>query len=325
MRKLLLGCLLLAGLAAAQNRILLVLLKSASALAYYSEDGKLLASIPVGQHPHEMVFSADGRYLYTSDNGTMRVENPGAGGNSLSVIDVAARRKIADISLGKFHRPHGIALDKQTGHLLVTTEAPDQLLIVDPVSRGVLRSFPTKGKTSHMVTIGPGAQWAFVSNSGSSNISAINLASGEVKLIATGNRPEGSVLSKDGKELYVCNREENSITVIDTGTQSAIAIIKTGQGPVRIGITPDGSKLVYALMKEKKLGIADPKARRQIDYILLTQNPVSLSISRDGKLAFASAEEQDAVFLVSLETKHIQSEIKTEKGAGPDPVLEAPF
>jgi YVTN family beta-propeller protein len=306
----------------AQSAVYLVLQKGANSLAYYGSDGKLQSTVQVGQHPHEMVLSADGRYLYTTDNGTMRIENAGTGGNSISVIDVNARRKFADITLGEYHRPHGIDLDPATGHIAVTTELPDQLLIVDPVNRSVLKHFATKGKTSHMVTLGPGAKWAYVSNSGSSNISAINLATGQVKLIPTGNRPEGSVLSRDGKELYVCNREAGSLTVIDTARQSAIANIPTGKGPVRIAITPDGSTLVYALMHDKKIAFANPRTRRQTDYLVVPQTPVSLKLSPDGTHAFASAEESDAVYIISIPQKRIIQEIHTAQGAAPDPVLQ---
>lgn len=308
--------------AAAQTPTYLILQKGASSLAYYSTGGTLQSTVPTGQHPHEMMLSTDGRYLYTTDNGTMRVEHPGSGGNSLSIIDVAARRKFADISFDEYHRPHGIDLDPATGNLAITTELPDQLLIVDPLKRTVLKHFPTKGKTSHMVRFGPGAQWAYVSNGGSSNVSAINLKTGEVKLIPTGNRPEGSVLSKDGKELYVCNREAASLTVIDTTRNSAIANIPTGKGPVRIAITPDGGTLVYALMHDKKIGFANPKTRRQTDYLILPQQPVSLELSPDGAHAFASAEESDTVYVVSVAQKRIIQELHTAQGAGPDPVFE---
>ncbi len=130
---------------------LVVLLKGASALGFYTPEGKLLSTVAVGQHPHEMVLSADGKTLYTTDNGTMRIEHAGSGGNTVTAVDVASRRKRGSISLGKFHRPHGIDLDPATGRLAVTTELPDRLLLLDPVRGRVLRSYDTKGKTSHMV------------------------------------------------------------------------------------------------------------------------------------------------------------------------------
>jgi sugar lactone lactonase YvrE len=175
----------------AQDAAYLVLQKGASSLAYYARDAKLLATVPVGQHPHEMVFSPDGRYLYTTDNGTMKIEEAGKGGNTISIIDVNGRKKLGEISLGEYHRPHGIDVDKSTGRLAVTTELPDQLLILDPVKRTVVKKYGTKGKTSHMVTLDPGGKWAYVSNSSSSNVAAVNLDNGDVKLMETGARPEG--------------------------------------------------------------------------------------------------------------------------------------
>ena len=78
----------------------LVLLKGASTLAWYTPDGKLVHSVPVGEHPHEMVFSADRKLLYVADNGIMRIEHAGKGGNTISIVDVAKRQRIGTISLG---------------------------------------------------------------------------------------------------------------------------------------------------------------------------------------------------------------------------------
>ena len=321
--KRLVAAILLAALPAASG-VYLVLLKGASALSFVSAEGKVEATIPVGQHPHEMAFSPDRKLLYTTDNGTMRIEHAGSGGNTVSIIDLATRKKIGEIALGQYRRPHGIDVDPSTGMIAVSTELPDQLLILDPNKRAVVKHFDTKGKTSHMVKFGPGAKWAYVSNAGSGNVSAINLSNGEVKLIETGERPEGSVLARDGKELYVCNREGASITVIDTSTNSAVARIATGKGPVRVTITPDGGTLVYALMHEKKVAFANPRTRQQTDYVLVPAELVSCNLSQDGSVAFASGETTDNVYMVSLKTKKIVGELKLTKDSGPDPVFEAP-
>jgi YVTN family beta-propeller protein len=175
-----------------------------------------------------------------------------------------------------------------------------------------------------MVKFGPGAKWAYVSNSSSGNVAAVNLDSGEVKLIQTGTRPEGSVLSKDGRELYVANREGASITVIDTSKQQAIANISTGKGPVRLALTPDGKTLVYALMHDKRVAFADPGTRRETGHVIVPGLPVSCSVSPDGKVAFASTEETDTVYMISIADKKIIGEIKTAKRAGPDPVFAMP-
>jgi len=314
--------LLVSCLVRAQDPVLLVLLKGANALGFCTPEGKLLSSVAVGQHPHEMVLSPDGRYAYTSDNGTMRIEHAGSGGNTISIVDLAARKRTGEISLGEFRRPHGLDLDPKSGLLAVTCEAPDRLLIVDPVKRAVVKTFPTHGKSSHMVSWGPGGRWAYVSNAGSSSVAAVEISTGQVKLIPTGERPEGSVLSADGTRVFVCNREAGAIAVIDTAKQQVVGRISTGKGPVRIARTPDGRQLVYALMHESKIEFADPVSLKVLGQAPLPAGPVvSLNVSQDGKLAFASAEERDTVFVVSIAGRKLVRQFQTAPGAAPDPVL----
>ena len=309
--------------AAAAEQILLVVLKGANAVAYYSLEGKLLGSVQVGMHPHELAVSPDGKFAYVTDNGTMRVEDTGKGGNTISIIDIAARKRVGTISTGKYRRVHGISVDARTGYLGVTAEAPDRVLHIDPRDRKVIRHFDTKGRTSHMVTLPPGqsgAEFAFVSNSGMSTVSVVQLTTGQVKTIQVGDRPEGSVLSKDGKELYVCNRESASITVIDVARQAAIGEIRTGKGPVRIGIVPDGSTLIYALMHDQKIEFADVSRRRPVTQVGVDGSPVSMTISPDGQYALAAAEEKDRVFVVSVPGRKLVRTFETAKGAGPDAI-----
>jgi YVTN family beta-propeller protein len=151
----------------------------------------------------------------------------------------------------------------------------------------------------------------------------VNTETGEVRSIGSGERPEGSVLSKDGRFIYVANREGRSITIIDTGTNQAAGAIATGSGPVRIGRTPDGSLLVYAAMHDKAVEIADPVARKVVGRILLPARSgiVSLQVSPDGAIATASAEEDDTVYVVSIPERRLIRTLRMPKGTGPDPAF----
>ena len=83
----------------------------------------------------------------------MAIEEAGTGGNTVSIVDVAARKRVGEIPLGDYRRPHGIDLDPKTGRVLVSCELPDQLLVLDPGRRRVGRTYDTKGKTAHMVKL----------------------------------------------------------------------------------------------------------------------------------------------------------------------------
>lgn len=299
---------------------LLVLFKGGSALGIYTPEGQMVSSVPVGKHPHEMVISPNGKYAYITDNGTMAIEQAGEGGNTISIIDLVGRIRLGAISLGKYRRPHGIALDYRTGRLAVTTENPDRLLIVDPVRRRVVRTYDTGGHTSHMVTLDPKGEWAYVSNSRSNNVAAIHLATGKLQLIPTGARPEGSVLSRDGRYLYVVNRDGHKITIIDTSSKRVAGEIPTSRGPVRIDITPDGSELVYAAMEDQKVDFLDLASRRIVASVALDGRPVSLHLSPDGRYALTAAQDIDAAYVISVRERKLLRKIRTPDKSAPDPV-----
>ena len=309
-------------LLAAEPVELLVLEKLSSQLGFYTAGGKRLAGVPVGLHPHELILSAGGRYAYTTNNGKVWMTDPGEGGNSISIVDVQARKKAGDIDLGNFRRPHGIDLDPRTGRLVVTTENPDRLLLLDPVKRTIIRDYDTKGKSPHMVILGPRHEWAYVSNTGSATIAAIRLDSGETKLIPSGKRPQGGTLSRNGKRLYVVNSASGSITVIDTDRRSAVRTILVGQGPGRIELTPDGKTLVYNLATDQAVGFASLGSGKQTALIPLGTRPLSLTLSPGGEFAYVGGQEIDTVFVISVSERRIVRKLKTPNQAGPDPVLQ---
>jgi YVTN family beta-propeller protein len=300
----------------------LILHKAGSALGIYDRSGRLIDTVAVGTHPHEMVLAPDGRHVYVTDNGVMLLTDSGDGGNSVSIVDITNRKRVGVIGLERFRRPHGISLDRQSGRLFVTTELPDRLLMLDPAARRVIRDYDTRGRTPHMVTLGPGAGFAYVSNSNSAQVAAIDLQSGAATIIPTGESPQGAALAPDGRRLYVTNRDASSIAIIDTSSQRKVSAIDTGPAPNRVAVTPDGRLLVYSLGKSAAVGFADAGTGAVVGRVPLEGSIVSLSLSPDGSRAYAAAQELDRVYVVSVPARKLIGTIQTPPGAGPDPVIE---
>ncbi len=295
--------------------------KKAGKVGFYTLDGRRTGEVQVGNYPHETAFSPDHRLLYVTDNGMLWMTDKGAGGNTISIIDIQSRRKVGTINLGDYRRPHGIAVLPTTGEIVVTIESPYGLVGVDPVARKVIRKYDVRGDSPHMVTIGPGGRTAWVSDSGSGAMAVINLASGEVEaVIPTGKNPQGSMLSPDGKHVYVTNMESNSISIIDAETRRVEGEIQTGTGPARVLFTPDGKTLVYNLQTGQGMGIADVSSRQEIARIPLPGQPLSVSLSRDGRTAFLGLQDSDKVAIVAVPQRKIIRVFDTPKGAGPDAI-----
>src|SRR6202158_2782078 len=97
-----------------QEADLAVVQKVAGSVGFYTRDGKRVGEVKVGAHPHEAVLSADKRLLYVTDNGILWMTYKGEGGNTISIVEVKARKKVGVIDLGANRRPHGIDLDPKT-------------------------------------------------------------------------------------------------------------------------------------------------------------------------------------------------------------------
>ena len=317
------ACLLLAAIAfAADVRPAYVAVEKASGhVGFFDSDGHILSEVKVGTHPHEMAFSPDGRYLYTTDNGMLWMTDPGQGGNTVSIVDTRTRSAAGTIDLGKYRRPHGIDVDPKTGDLLVTTELPSMLLLVDPRARRIVREYDIKGKAPHLVRLTAGGGKAYTSNTDTGTVSAVNLRTGGVQVIAVGERPQGMAFSPDGRRLYVTNLNSDSISIVDTQSETRIGGIPTGKGPVRIMITPDGKTAVYALQTGEAVGFANLETGREEAQIKLTGQPVSLTFSADRQFAFSAVQSQDKIFVIRLSTRKIEKIIDAPPGSGPDPYL----
>lgn len=304
---------------------LAVVEKKGAAVGFYNAQGVRVAGVKTLIHPHEMLFSADKKFLYVSENGLLWMTDPGAGGNSLAIIDVAQRKLAGRIDLGANRRPHGMDLDPRTGHLVVTVENPSGLLLVDPATRKVLRRYDTKGEKPHMVLLDRKAEYAWVSNSDSGTVAAVHLATGRIDaLLHLGENTQGGVSTRDGKRIYLCVMGANKIVEIDTAKRAVVAEIATGKGPARLALTPGEETLVYNIQLEPGVGFADIATHKQIARADLPGRPLSLTLSPDGKTAYLGVQEEDQIAIVDVATRKVKRYLKTPKGAGPDPALPLP-
>ena len=67
------------------------------------------------------------------------------------------------------------------------------------------------------------AQTAYITNSGDSTVSVINVATNTVTAtITVGTYPDGVSVSPDGSKVYVANDGDNTVSVINTATNTVI-------------------------------------------------------------------------------------------------------
>src|ERR1700728_924144 len=81
---------------------LLILAKKAQTLAIVDPATlKVLKRVPVGNDPHEVIASTDGKTAYVSNYG-------GGAYNTLAVIDLLNQKALPQVDLGPLRGPHGL-------------------------------------------------------------------------------------------------------------------------------------------------------------------------------------------------------------------------
>lgn len=82
---------------------------------------------------------------------------------------------------------------------------------------------------------------AYVTNSGSANVSVVDTATAAVlTTISVGLTPEQIAVAPNGLRAYVANTGSNTVSVIDTATNTVTTTIPVGQRPDFLAVSPDG-------------------------------------------------------------------------------------
>ena len=222
---------------------LLVVNKSDDTLSMLDlETGSVVAVLPTGSGPHEVVVSPDGTTAVISNYGPG--EQPG---NSLTVIDVADAAVVSTIDLGDYRHPHGLAWLPDNRRILVTAEDNRALLLVDVTQGAVERVIKTDAAVSHMVAIDPAARYAYVANIGSGSVSVIDIQAGRLQTtIAAGAGTEGIAVSPDGRQLWATNREAGTVTVMDAKSMEVLTTLPVTGFPIRVKLSPDGKEALVS-------------------------------------------------------------------------------
>jgi len=173
-----------------------------------------IARVPIGPAiPHEVAISPDGRWAVAGEYGPN-----GSPGQRLVVIDIVSARVEGYIDLGTESRPHDMRFLPDSLRAVSTMQDSDMLALVDIFSLEVIRKYPTGGREGHMVRLSPDGTRAYVTSRGAEGtLSVIYLEEDiEPTVIETGPGAEGLAVTADGAEVWVLNRQETTISVIDT-------------------------------------------------------------------------------------------------------------
>lgn len=276
--------------------------------------GQIRATIPVGDGPHEVTVSDDGKLAFASNYGGQ------TGGRTISIIDLAARKELKRLDVSPLTRPHGLAFF--SGRLYFTAENDQLIARYDPSADKIEAQFKTGQATTHMVLISPDGRHMFTSNIRGNTVSIFDRGASagdwaNPTNVSVGRGPEGLDLSPDGKELWSAHSQDGGVSIIEVASRAVVATmdLKTRRSN-RLKFTRDGACVLVTDLDAGELVVVDAKARKEITRLALGKSPEGILMAPDGATAYVAENGADTVAVIDLKTMTVRSRI--HPGGGPD-------
>ncbi|HEV2468749.1 MAG TPA: cytochrome D1 domain-containing protein [Candidatus Sulfotelmatobacter sp.] len=285
---------------------------------------KVIAKAPVGNDPHEVIASTDGKIAYSSTYGFGAY-------NTLAVIDLVNHKALPSIDLGALRGPHGLTY--VAGKVWFTAEGAKAFGSYDPASGKVDFIFGTGQNRTHMIYVSEDQKRIITTNVSSGTVSIIDAvpprqipsrgaappAHGdwEQTVIRVGNGSEGFDVSPDGKQIWVANAQDGTISIIDAAEKKVIdTLAANARGANRLKFTPDGKLVFVSTLFNGDLIILDAATRKEVKRIKVGHGAAGILMQPDGSRAFVACTPDNYVAVIGLKSLEVMGHF--EVGQEPD-------
>lgn len=279
---------------------------------------QVVAKAPVGEDPHEIIASTDGKFAYVSNYG-------GGMYNTLTLIDLVGQKRVTAIDLGPLRGPHG--LDFVGGKAWFTAEAAKVIASYDPATQKVDWILGTGQNRTHMLLVSEDQKRIITTNISSATISVMERSNRtgprvppggdwDETVIAVGKGAEGFDIAPGGKELWTANAGDGTVSVVDL---IAKRVTDTVQANVvsanRLKFTPDGKLVLISTLNGNDLTVLDAATRKVTKRINLGAGAAGILMQPDGSRAFVASTGGNYVAVIDLKKLEVTGRIDV----GPQP------
>lgn len=285
---------------------------------------QIVARIPVGEDPHEVVASTDGRMAYVCIYG-------GGSLHELNVIDLVAQKPLQNIDTRPLFGPHDIAF--VNGKAWFTAEGSKAIGRYDPASGRLDWSMGTGQDRTHMLYVTADGKTIYTTNVSSGTVSILEgtvLQPGKKApagakpreewiqtVVPTAKGSEGFDVSPDGNELWTASSEDGTISIIDVKAKKLAAKIDAKvHGANRLKFTPDGKLVFISSLQTGDLTILDAASHKEKKRLNLGHGAAGILMDPDGSRAFVACSADNYVAIIDLKTLEVSGRL--DVGGVPD-------
>lgn len=188
---------------------------------------KVVDSILIKKSWYGLAFTKDDKFLYASGGHDNRIMKYAIENGKFKPADSIQLDKPWPVRVG----PSGIELDEKRGVMYVVTREDKQLYIVDLQTKAIRKKLGLDAE-AYDVKLSKDGLTLFISCWGCDKVLLFDVNAQTWKTpIQVGDNPNEMLLTPDGKYLYVCNANDNSVSIIDLKQQRVIETLDAALYP----------------------------------------------------------------------------------------------
>jgi YVTN family beta-propeller protein len=140
--------------------------------------------------------------------------------------------------------------------------------------------------------------------------------------IDVGSQPADVAVSPDGATAYVVNQVDETVSVIDTATNTVTHTVTVGENPVAVAVSPNGSRVYVTNRFDDTVSVIDTAANAVIGTIAVGFLPSGLALSPSGTILYVANSQDQTVMKINTSTQTVLATISVS--GFPDGVAVSP-
>jgi YVTN family beta-propeller protein len=120
--------------------------------------------------------------------------------------------------------------------------------------------------------------------------------------------------------VYVSNRHDATVSVIDEGTATVIATIPVGNRPEGVGITPDNAYVYVANVNDGTVSVIQTSSNTVIATVTVGSSPTDVKVAPNGVTAYVTNLGSGNITPITVSTNTAGTPIGLPSGAQPNAI-----
>jgi len=292
---------------------------------------RVVARLPVGPDPHEVIASSDGKTAYISIYGFGRY-------HALSVLDLAGQKALPDVDTGALTGPHGLTF--VGGKVWFTAEGAKAIARFNPATSAIDWIMGTGQNRTHMLYVTEDQKHIYTTNVSSGTVTLLERLAAppgmsppssrqqaappapqgmmwNETVIRVGKGDEGFDVSPNGRELWTADSQDGSLSIVDLSGRAVVASLDAKIFTSnRLKFTPDGKLVFITSLRGSDVVIYDAASRKEHKRVPVGHGAAGILMDSVGRRAFIACTPDNYVAVVDLKSLEVTGHI--DVGGEPD-------